>query len=422
MKLLTRYNRANLITAIVILLVSSITYYFIIRSILIQQIDKDLKVEEQEIHEYIKENNSLPNASAYKGQEIRFEPSPPSSKVKRKIVTTVPDTGKDEDEPVRMLVFPVFVKGVLHKAIVIKSQVEAEGLVKLIVLVTAAIFLLLLVIIWLINRLLLSKLWEPFYYTLQQLTAYDLKHSKVLKLPLSEINEFNELNKSVSEMTSRVNRDFESLKTFTDNASHEMQTPLAIINSKLDILLQSSNEKQAEQLQTIYNATGRLSRLNQALLLLTKINNEQYSRQNKVDLKNLIEQKLQQFEELITARNIKLRVELAEVFIDINEELADILFNNLFSNAVKHNYSNGYINCFLTPESITISNSGPPLTFDPKQIFNRFQKGDHSSGTGLGLAVVQQICENSNFTITYASGTNEHAFTIIFNAKHQTQR
>ena len=422
MKLLTRYNRANLITAIVILLASSITYYFIIRSILIQQIDKDLKVEEQEINEYIKENNSLPNASAYKGQEIRFEPSPPSSEVKRKIVTTVPDTGKDEDEPVRMLVFPVFVKGVLHKAIVIKSQVEAEGLVKLIVLVTAAIFLLLLVIIWLINRLLLSKLWEPFYHTLQQLTTYDLKHSKTLQLPFSQINEFNELNKSVSEMTSRVNRDFESLKTFTDNASHEMQTPLAIINSKLDILIQSSNEKQAEQLQTIYNATGRLSRLNQALLLLTKINNQQYSRQGKVDLTNLIEQKFRQFEELITARKITLCVELAPVCIDINEELADILFNNLLSNAVKHNYSDGYINCILTPDSISISNSGLPLTFDSQQIFARFQKSDHSSGTGLGLAVVQQICENSNFTITYASGANEHTFTILFNAKYQAPR
>lgn len=413
MKLLTKYNRANIITAIIILLISSATYYFIIRTILIKQIDKDLKVEEQEINEFIKENNSLPNASAYKGQEIRFEPA--KSDVKREIVTAAANKGRDPDRPIRMLSFPVVVKGVLHKAIVIKSQVEAEDLVQLIVLVTAAIFLLLLIIISLINRFLLSKLWEPFYRTLHQLKEYDIKNSKTLQLPAVSVNEFNELNKSVSEMTKRVNHDFETLKTFTDNASHEMQTPLAIINSKLDILLQTSDEKQAEQLQTIYNATGRLTRLNQTLLLLTKINNEQYSDQSEVDLKALIVQKFQQFEELIKARNIQLHLDLKQVEMQINKELIDILFNNLLSNAVKHNYNGGNIHCHLTPEKITISNSGPPLTFDAKNIFNRFQKSDHSTGTGLGLAVVQQICESSNLGITYSNNSNEHIFTIIFN-------
>lgn len=413
MKLLSRYNRANIITAIIILLVSSATYYFIIRSILIKQIDKDLKVEEQEIYEFVKENNSLPNASAYKGQEIRFEPA--TSGVKREIVTGEANKGRDPDRPVRILTFPVVVNGVFYKAIVIKSQVEAEDLVQVIVLVTAAIFLLLLIIISLINRFLMSKLWEPFYHTLHQLKEYDIKSSATLQLPAVDVNEFNELNRSVSEMTKRVNHDFEALKTFTDNASHEMQTPLAIINSKLDVLLQTSDEKQAEQLQTIYNATGRLTRLNQTLLLLTKINNEQYSNQSKVDLSSLILQKFQQFDELIKARNIQLLLNLAEVEIEINKELIDIFLNNLLSNAVKHNYNGGYINCVLTPEKITITNSGPSLTFDKKNIFNRFQKSDHSAGTGLGLAVVQQICENSNLSITYSNNSNDHIFTIVFN-------
>ena len=414
MKLLTRYNRANIITAVVVLLVTSLTYYFIIRSILIQQIDKDLKVEEQEIHEFIRQNNALPNASAYKGQEIRFERAN-SSEVKRQIITTSTYTGKDEDEPVRMLSFPVTVKGVLHRAIVIKSQVEAEDLVKLIVLVTAAIFLLLLLITLLINRFLLSKLWEPFYHTVNKLKEYDIKNSAALQLPVVDVVEFNDLNRSVSEMTKRVNHDFESLKTFTDNASHEMQTPLAIINSKLDILLQSSDEKQAEQLQTIYDATGRLTRLNHALLLLTKINNDQFSTVATVDLRTLMIQKFQQFDELIKARNIDTDLQLAEVDIHVNKELIDILLNNLLSNAIKHNYNGGYIHCYLTDEKITMSNSGPPLTFDAKNIFNRFQKSDHSTGTGLGLAVAQQICESSHLKITYTSDANEHTFTIVLN-------
>ena len=414
MKLLTRYNRANIITAIIVLLVSSATYYFIIRSILIRQIDKDLKVEEQEIYAYVKENNSLPKSSQYKGQEIRFERAKQNI-IKREITTsTVADAAKDTDEPVRILSFPVEVNGVLHKAIVIKSQVEAEYLVQIIVMVTAAIFFLLLIILTLTNRFLLGKLWEPFYQTLRHLKEYDIKNSKILQLPAVNINEFNELNLSVTEMTKRVDQDFEALRAFTDNASHEMQTPLAVINSKLDILLQSSDEKQAEQLQAIYNATGRLTKLNQTLLLLTKINNDQYSNQSKIDFEKIIKQKLQQFDELIKGKNIQLKSQLKQVYIKINEELTDILLNNLFSNAIKHNFTGGCIDLVLTPENFSISNSGPPLTFDAKHIFDRFQKSDHSAGTGLGLAVVKEICENSGFKITYSNSNNQHVFKIIF--------
>lgn len=416
MKLLTRYNRANIITAIIILLASSITYYFIIRLILLQQIDKDLKVEEQEIQEYVQENNVLPGASAYKGQEIKFEIAG-SENIKREIKSsTITNADEGEDEPVRMLTFPVKVNGVLHKATVIKSQVEAEDLLKLIVLVTAGIFLLLLIVVSFINRFLLGKLWQPFYHTLHQLRSFNIKNSKALELPATNLEEFHELNTSVAEMTKRVSNEFESLKAFTDNASHEMQTPLAIINSKLDLLLQTSNEKQAEQLQAIYNATGRLTRLNQTLLLLTKIDNNQYSNQQKVNLKKLVEQKLQQFDELIKARNLHADAQLDETFVNINIELADILLNNLFSNAIKHNYNGGYIHCSLSQSRLSISNSGYALTFNKEDMFKRFQKSNHSDGTGLGLAVVKQICERSNLSIDYSYTNNEYVFNITFAA------
>jgi len=413
-KLLTRYNRANIITAIIILLASSITYYFIIRLILLQQIDKDLKVEEQEIHEYVKENNALPNASAYKEQEIKFEIAG-SENIKREIKSSmIPNADEGEDEPVRTLIFPVKVNGVLHKATVIKSQVEAEDLLKLIVLVTAGIFLLLLIVVSFINRFLLGRLWQPFYHTLQQLRSFNIKNSQALELPPTTLEEFHELNTSVAEMTKRVSQEFESLKAFTDNASHEMQTPLAIINSKLDLLLQTSNEKQAEQLQAIYDATGRLTRLNQTLLLLTKIDNNQYSNQQKVNLQKLVEQKLQQFDELLKARNIHAEAELDEAYVNINTELADILLNNLFSNAIKHNYNGGYMRCSLSQTRLSILNSGHGLTFNKEDMFKRFQKSNHSNGTGLGLAVAKQICERSNLSINYSYTGDEHVFEITF--------
>lgn len=413
MKLLTKYNRANIITALIVLLASSITYYFIIRTILIKQLDKDLKVEEQEIYDYVDENKALPNASDYKGQKIKFEPAN-HAKIQREIVTaTIVNAANNENERVRILSFPIAVNGVLHKAIVIKSQVEAEDLLAVIVLVTGAIFLLLLFAISLTNRFLLGKLWQPFYNTLQQLQTFDVNNSKAFNLPVTNLEEFNELNNSVTEMTKRIYAEFETLKAFTDNASHEMQTPLAIINSKLDILLQTSTEKQAEQLQAIYNATGRLIRLNQTLLLLTKINNQQFKSVQKVDLTKILQLKLQQFDELVKAKNIKISTDLEQVFIDINEELVEILLNNLISNAIKHNYDGGFINCVLNKRMLQILSSGPALTFNEKDIFNRFQKSDHSTGTGLGLAVVQQICENSGLTIEYNLKNDEHLFTVF---------
>lgn len=413
MKLLTKYNRANIITAILILLATSVSYYFIIRTILLQQLDKDLKVEEQEINEYVTQNNALPKASNYKGQQIRFEIAQ-TGNLKRQIKTVSSSHTINENEPVRMLFFPIKVNGVLYKAIVIKSQVEAEDLLKVIVVVSAAIILLMLAIMSLINRFLLGKLWQPFYHTLRQLRTLDIKTTTTVQLPGTTIEEFNELNAAVSIMAKRINEEFETLKSFTDNASHEMQTPLAIIQSKLDILLQTSDEKQGVQLQAIYNATRRLTRLNQTLLLLTKINNQQYKSLQPVNFKKLLQQKLQQFDELARSRNIKLACKAEEVRMNINEELAEILMNNLLSNAIKHNFDGGHIHCELSRKKLSISNSGPALTFDQTRIFQRFQKSSHSTGTGLGLAVVQQICDNSGLSISYVANDNEHTFTVFF--------
>jgi signal transduction histidine kinase len=414
-KLLSKYNRVNFITAIIILLSTSVTYYFIIRSVLLQQIDTDLKVEEQEIYDYIKEKNALPDATNYKDQEVIFEKKQYLNFEKKIVSGAVHNAAENENEPVRILTFPIVLNNVVYKATVIKSQVESEDLLKVIVMVTAAIFFLLLIVTLLINRFLLGKLWQPFYETLEQLRVFNITNPKPLMLTETTIAEFRQLNSSVLEMTKHVNHEFESLKSFTDNASHEMQTPLAIINSKLDVLLQTATEKQSAQLQAIYNATGRLTKLTQTLLLLSKINNDQYSRQTKVDLTRLLDNKLKQFEELIKARNIHLKYEREQVFININEELIEILLNNLISNTIKHNYNEGYIYCKLTSQKLLICNSGFALSFEKNNVFNRFQKGNSSDGTGLGLAVAQEICENSGLHISYNTDKLEHTITVSFN-------
>ena len=413
MKLLSRYNRVNVVSAIFVLLISSLSYYVIIRNILIQQIDKDLQVEEQEIKDYVASNKSLPKESSYKGQAIHFSRS--NTLIKRHFESTIlTDSVSKDSEPIRQLLFPVGVSGNLFTATVIKSQTEAEDLIQLIFLVTAGIFILLLLFIAFINRLMLFKLWQPFYNTLQQLTLFDVNNAHSIRLDNSKIDEFNELNISVLKMADKVTTEFNSLKSFTENASHEMQTPLAVINSKLDLLIQHSSENQGEQLQAIYDSVRRLNKLNQTLLLLTKIDNRLYNLSEVIDFKKLLEDKLQQLEDLVQARQIKVTTNLVEVSIQMNYDLADILVNNLLNNAIKHNIKGGTIDCVLSKDRLLITNTGLPISFDEAAIFERFQKGANSDGTGLGLSVVKQICIASNFKVEYSYKQQLHTIKLLF--------
>ena len=413
MKLLSRFNRVNLVSAIFILLLSSLSYYFIIRNILIQEIDNNLKVEEEEIKDYIARNENLPNESSYKGQVIRFKKTN-TAVIRHFESADLTDSGSRESEPVRQLLFPVRVKGTLFTAIVRKSQVEAEDLIRLISFITAGIFILLLLVIAFINRFILYKLWQPFYNTLQQLTYFNVNDAHSIRLTRSNVDEFNELNTSVIKMADRVTNEFNSLKSFTENASHEMQTPLAVINSKLDLLIQHSNKSQAEQLQAIYDSVGRLNKLNQTLLLLTKIDNRLYPMAEEITIKKLLEQKLQQLEDLIQSREITVTTHLENVRLHMNYDLADILLNNLLNNAIKHNIKGGTIECILTNDHLLITNTGLVNSFDDADIFDRFQKGAHSDGTGLGLAVVKQICVASHFSISYKYELNLHHIQLNF--------
>jgi signal transduction histidine kinase len=416
MKLLSKYSRVHIITTCAILLISSFAYYFIIRTILLKQIDKDLKVEEQEIIDYVIANNALPHASDYKHQQIRFQKIKNAGAFRETVNTMEYDVKANEYEPYRRLSFPIKVNNESYKASVYKSQVETEDLLQLIMLTSAVLFILLLSLIFIINRFILGKLWQPFFNTLHELKRFDLQNKQPLMFPKSSIEEFEELNKSVTQMTDKVSKEYEILKTFTDNASHEMQTPLAIIRSKLDLLIQTSYETQTEQLQAIYDATGRLTKLNQTLLLLAKIDNNQYQNPEVVNLKPLIENKFLQFEELIKGKHIVLKYTLQNVTISINKELVEILLNNLLSNAIKHNYEAGSIECRLTENNLLLTNKGPALSLDSANIFDRFKKGSHSDGSGLGLAVVKQICDASNLKVSYQYSNNEHAFQIDFNS------
>lgn len=417
MKLSTRYNRVNILTSSIILVITGIIYYFFIHLILTNKLDKDLVVEENEIRQYTRTYQKLPLPASYLDQQVSYRQLPADANNIREFSnTTYLNPIENEQEPGRSLVTTLRLKGQNIQVTITKSRVESEDLVRVILLITLGVTLILLVSLIIINRFVMSRLWMPFYNTLKRMKAFEVTKMESLNSDTTKIDEFIELNQSVNAMADRVKKDYRELKSFTDNASHEMMTPLAVINSKLDSLLQTEpfTAQQGTLLEDIYQATGRLSRLHQSLLLLAKIENNLITDAQEIDLKVLIESKVRQFHELFERDSLIVQTKLSNKTVNMSRYLADILLNNLFSNAVRHNQRGGKILIELTETTLIISNTGKDFS-GKDRLFDRFSKSNESEGMGLGLAITKQVCNLYGYQINYQQINEFHIFSVFFN-------
>ncbi len=419
MKLIAKYNRVTIPIIIGILLISSIGYYFILHRILTYQLDKDLRIERAEILQHIKETGQLPETSDYKDQQITFQST--SKNPFNDIYSTQDIYNKREQEMESFRRIDFFIaQGEKHYvATVKKSQEEAENIISLILTITLIIIAILLMILFVSNRFLLSKLWKPFRNTLEQLNQFNFISKNKIALQKTDIDEFKELNETVLYMTQKVTRDYQMLKGFTENASHEIQTPLAIIKNKIEILSQSENltETQINVLQSLDEAAARLSRLNQSLLLLAKIENLQFGHVGSINFSSMLNRYIDNFEELAQAKGLVISKTIEDdVVMIMNESLAEILISNIISNAIKHNIDGGSILVELNDKYFRVSNTGPEPHSDTNELFQRFKKESSSGDSlGLGLSIVKTITDIYRFSISYYFKKQQHIVEIIFN-------
>jgi len=425
MKLLARYNRVTLITTVVVMLITGIIYYIAIHQILINDVDKDLEVEENEIFEYTRLNNHLPQVFESNDQQISFYEAQAGS-VKRRYIDTLykmaPRTGRkwrhhgERYETGRGLITAVATGGRYYQVLIVKSTVETEDLVQIIFGITIGVILLLLFTLFIINRLLLNRLWQPFHNLLKELRSFNIADNKDIPQIDTTIAEFKELNQAVTSMSARVKNDYTDLKTFTENASHELLTPIAVINSKLDTLLQTDNfsQQQSKLLNDLYTAVSRLTRLNQSLLLLVKIENHLLEGNRDISLKPIIEEIIIQFEEIFQDKGLKITSELGDKQLHTNPYLIDVLLNNLVSNAIRHNHKNGEIRITLANDRLSIQNTGENIPLQTETLFKRFHKSSSSEGNGLGLTISRQICDNLGYLLEYDFQNGLHTFTVLF--------
>ena len=416
MKLSARYSRISMVTTVIVLFITGVIYYGAISYILNHQVDNDIGIEEVETFNYIAQKGKLPPEVDYKDQQVRFYPWP----------TAIPrhytDTGyynkkEHELESGRALITSARVNGSYYKIVIAQSKVETEDLIKIIFFITLGLILFLLLVLFIANRFVLNRIWQPFYNILQQLRVFNLTDNSEIVQSGSEIDEFQELDKAVAAMAGRVKKDYKDLKTFTENASHELMTPIAVVNSKLDSLIQAGdyNESQSKLLADVYAAISRLTRINQSLLLLVKIENRLLPDEQDVDLKLLVEDKLKQFKELFQDKDLALEVNLTDKKLYVSKYLLEILLNNLLSNAVRHNYEHGSIKVFLDDKTLVVANTGAPDALVNDDIFKRFSKSPASEGMGLGLTITRQICDSYKYRIDYFYQNLYHTFAITFN-------
>ena len=319
--------------------------------------------------------------------------------------------------PYRQLAHVVDINGIPYQIVIRKSQEQKLALVtnitSIMLLVFAGLFVATLLFNWVISK----RLWQPFQASLQKVRNLELQKIEAIHFEKTNTAEFNELNATLNTMVQKIQRDYLNMKEFTENAAHEMQTPLAVAQSKLELLLQDShlNEVQLGAIAQATEALSRLSKLNQSLLLLAKIENNQFESTEKISLAAISQKYLQLFDEIIKDKKLQVDIQAEEDFTTmLHPFLADSLVSNLLGNAIKYNYEGGRIDIHINHNSYCIINSSPLPAIDTQHLFQRFNtsgKGTEQA-TGLGLAIVKRIADTSHLSIAYQYVEGMHRFCI----------
>lgn len=293
---------------------------------------------------------------------------------------------------------------------------ETNETIAALTIVTAFFFLFIVIGLLLLNRRLSNKVWKPFQDTLIRLKNFKLNSQKEIKFEKTNTKEFEELNQSLKKLLSHNIATYKSQKEFTENASHELQTPLAILQNKLDILLQSEDltSRQYHLAEEMNRALIRSARINKSLLLLAKIENNQFDGLETVSFDTLILQCVEDLQAHFKEKKIQIETAIhSTLLLKGNSILTETLINNLLINAIRHTDPGGSIKVEVSKSGFMIRNTGEKA-LDQNVLFKRFSRmSKNSSGSGLGLSIVKEICKFHGWNVRYEFAGQYHQFSIL---------
>lgn len=418
-KLLNTTTRSFLLFSVIILVIAAPLFYYMSHWLYVYETDEILVFHKNAFVEH--------NLNTFTEKDIN------TWNRYNRDVEIVPDTGVRHDsifgtmyfdslaneiEPFRELWAPIKIKGKTYTYIERNNLVEMEDMVYSVALMFLLIIITLMVGMIVLSNRLAKNIWKPFYDTLRKIQDFEIDKNRQPQFEPTDIEEFNSLNKSIEKLVEKNTAIYKSQREFVENAAHELQTPLALFQIKVDTLAQYEGltGQQSKLIESLNDDISRLNRLNKNLLLLSKIDNGSYFDKEPVILNSKIEKKLDFFREQGQPKNISFELNTAVTLqLNTNPALAEILINNLFMNAIRHNIQDGKIIISTNQNQLVFSNTGSAAALNHEKLFNRFSKSDPSSqGNGLGLAIIKKITELNNWKISYYFSQDLHHFTVTF--------
>ncbi|OCK53228.1 two-component sensor histidine kinase [Chryseobacterium sp. CBo1] len=403
----------------------SVIFYFNMLDEIKDSVDEELENYKRQIVFKAEKDPSILQQKTF--DEGFFSVNPISKKEALNFKDTYEDTeiyAQDADdeapelEPVRILTTVFEQNGNFYELKIFNNMVEEDDLVKELLWDAAGLYVLLIFSILILNNLVLQRLWKPFYELLHELKNYRLGISKTFPRVETKTKEFSDLQDAVTTLLQYSEKSYEQQKEFIGNASHELQTPLAIAINKLELLIEKEDftENQAEKIAEIMEIIERLVRLNKSLLLLTKIENKQFFDNQEVKVNDIVRKNIDDLQDIADFKQVEIHFnENNELSVNADAALMNIVISNLLRNAIFHNIKSGKVEIIVDSKKLSVLNTGAEKSLNQEKIFTRFQKSEeHQSGSGLGLAIVKAIAELYDFSVWYDFKNGMHKFSVNF--------
>ncbi|MBI1837453.1 MAG: HAMP domain-containing histidine kinase [Flavobacteriia bacterium] len=419
-KLLQSTLQKYLVFSFIVLIISAPIFYFLTEKLYLEDADETLYLRRNEFvkltmpkmskidivvwNKISKDGKIIPYSKTFRENNIFF--------------TTKYDAITNENEPYHVLKSKIKIEKTPYVLVLKINLIESEDLILSVLILFSLTLTILLTGMYLITKRLSIKLWEPFYNTLKQIEQFEIdKHKEPYFLP-SEIEEFHRLNDAITKLIKNNLLIFQSQKEFIENAAHELQTPLAIIQSYLDSLIQQPDLtlEQANYIGKINLVVSKFNKLNKNLLLLSKIESNQFEKMEPILVNKLIKKHLDFFTEQAEIKNITIHFHQEyQMKVNSNMLLTEIVINNLFQNAIKHTHEYGRIEIQILKNRLLFKNSSNDNKLNTNQLFERFSKSHNNpNGNGLGLSIIKKIIDRNHWEIKYYFENQYHIFEIIF--------
>ena len=417
MKLLNKYRHFTYSSLCIVVLIGSAINYYLFRYAIHRTTDDVLNEYRVDIEEYAEHHGTLQPLLEVNSKfgDIRLVSNDYDlSEMRDGIKDTLVYSHYQEEKVVyRKLVFPVITKTQNYQVSLMLPALEEDDLVET-VLISLFVFVVLFILLTtLIDLSFTRQILRPFHQIVAKIKTYNLDNHSNVPLAYSDIEEFRDLSQILTDMMNRINEDYYSMKEFLEYTSHEIQTPLAVIQLKLDALNQKNIEDPEilSNISSIQNSLKRVVRFNRSVLFMAKIKNNQFLHKKQVGIREYIDYYYHQYEELLAMKQITFTVDCQEdLVLTIHPVLADNLIQNLITNAVQHNYDGGSIQVTITASQLSVTN-----TFNEElpegDLFSKYTyTKDRKESNGLGLTIVKTICEKNQITLRY--NIQNHTFCI----------